>query len=40
LQGDELTFVLPRHWRKLGRQLDGADFTNAQAIAALARIAG
>jgi len=40
LQGDELSFVLTRHWRKLGLQLDGADFTDAQAIATIARITG
>lgn len=40
LQGDELTFVLTRHWRKLGITLDEADFTDHQAIAAIARITG
>ncbi len=40
LQGDELTFVLTRHWRKLGLTLDAADFTDHQAIAAIARITG
>lgn len=40
LQGDELTFVLTRHWRQLGLALDDADFTDAQAIAAIARITG
>ena len=40
LQGDELTFVLTRHWRRLGIALDDADFTDAQAIAAIARITG
>ena len=38
LQGDELTFVLTRHWRKLGLSLDSADFTDMQAIAAISRI--
>jgi DNA transposition AAA+ family ATPase len=38
LQGDELTFVLTRHWRKLGLSLDRADFTDTQAIAAISRI--
>ena len=38
LAGDELTFVLTRHWRDLGLALDTADFTDAQAIAAIARI--
>ena len=38
LQGDELTFVLTRHWRKLGLSLDHADFTDTQAIAAISRI--
>ena len=36
---DELTFVLTQHWRKLGLELDTADFSDAQAIAAIARIA-
>jgi DNA transposition AAA+ family ATPase len=40
LAGDELTFVLTRHWRSLGVDLDGADFTDAQAIASIARITG
>ena len=40
LKGDELTFVLTRHWRKLGLQLDGADFTDHQAIASITRITG
>ncbi len=40
LQGNELSFVLTRHWRKLGLRLDGADFADAQAIAAVARITG
>ena len=40
LQGDELTFVLTRHWRRLGLALDDADFTDAQAVAAIARITG
>lgn len=40
LQGDELSFVLTRHWRQLGLTLDDADFTDAQAIASIARITG
>ena len=40
LHGDELGFVLTRHWRQLGLSLDGADFTDAQATAAIARITG
>jgi DNA transposition AAA+ family ATPase len=40
LQGNELSVVLTRHWRKLGRKLDGADFADAQAIASIARITG
>ena len=40
LQGDELTFVLTRHWRRLGLALDDADFTDTQAITAIARITG
>ena len=40
LQGDELAFVLTRHWRRLGLELDDADFTDAQAIASIARMTG
>ena len=40
LQGDELSFVLTRHWRKLGLTLDELDFTDTQAIASIARITG
>ena len=39
-KGEELAFVLKRHWRKLGLTLDAADFTDAQAMAAIARITG
>ncbi len=38
LGDDELAFVLSRHWRKLGLTLDLADFTDAQAVAAVGRI--
>uniref|UniRef100_UPI00197D3163 AAA family ATPase n=1 Tax=Paraburkholderia polaris TaxID=2728848 RepID=UPI00197D3163 len=38
LLNDELSFVLTRHWRRLGLTLDQADFTDSQAIAAIARI--
>ncbi len=27
---DELTFVLTQHWRKLGLELDTADFSDAK----------
>jgi DNA transposition AAA+ family ATPase len=40
LQSDELAFVLARHWRRLGLALDDTDFTDAQAIASIARITG
>jgi len=40
LQGDELSFVLTRHWRKLRLNLDIADFSDTQAIASIARITG
>ncbi len=40
LTGDELTFVLTRHWRSLGVNLDNADFTDTQAVASIARITG
>ena len=32
--------MLTRHWRRLGLALDDADFTDAQAIASIARITG
>ena len=38
LGNDELLFVLQRHWRALGKTLDPDDFTDAQAIAAIARV--
>lgn len=40
LQGEELTFVLNRHWKTLGLALDADDFTDDRAIAAVARITG
>jgi DNA transposition AAA+ family ATPase len=40
LTGDELTFVLTRHWRSLGITLDNADFTDVQAVATIARLTG
>ncbi len=40
LHGGELSFVLTRHWRTLGLNLDEADFSDTQAIAAIARITG
>ena len=35
---DELIFVLTRHWKRLGHDLDPDDFTDAQAIATIERI--
>jgi len=40
LQSQELTFVLTRRWRDLGLSLDDADFTDAQAVAAIVRMTG
>jgi len=40
LQDQELTFVLTRRWRDLGLSLDDADFTDAQAVAAIVRMTG
>ena len=40
LQDEELTFVLTRRWRQLGLDLDDADFTDIQAVAAIIRITG
>ncbi|MEB3029841.1 ATP-binding protein, partial [Parvimonas micra] len=37
---EELAFVLTRRWRELGLDLDDADFTDAQAVAAIVRITG
>jgi len=34
----ELSIDSGRHWRSLGKTLDPDDFTDAQAIAAIARI--
>lgn len=38
LAQEELHFVPERRWHKLGQTLDPEDFTDAQAIAAVARI--
>jgi DNA transposition AAA+ family ATPase len=38
LAQEELHFVLDRRWHKLGQTLDPEDFTDAQAVAAVARI--
>lgn len=38
LTNEELIFVLTRHWKRLGHELDLDDFTDAQAIAAVQRI--
>lgn len=38
LDNEELTFVLTRHWKRLGLSLDLTDFTDAQAVAAVGRI--
>ena len=35
---DELNFVVERHWKRLGKTLDLDDFTDAQAVAAIARV--
>ena len=40
LTGEELTFVLTRRWHKPGLDLDPDDFTDAQAVATVARITG
>lgn len=40
LQSDEITFVITRHWRKFGLSIDETDFTDSQAIAAIARLTG
>ncbi len=40
LQKEELVFVLQRHWRKLGLEMNEDEFTDAQAIAAVVRVTG
>lgn len=40
LSQEELRFVLARHWRRLGSQFDVDDFTDSQAVAAIARLTG
>lgn len=40
LSQKELSFVLTRHWRQLGSELDATDFTDIQATAAVARLTG
>jgi DNA transposition AAA+ family ATPase len=40
LRGEELSFVLTKHWRQFRLCLDNADFTDTQAIAATAPITG
>ena len=40
LQDAELAFVLTRRWKQFGLGLDDADFTDAQAVAAIVRITG
>jgi DNA transposition AAA+ family ATPase len=38
LSTEELTFVLANRWQELGLTIDPQDFTDAEAIAAVARI--
>ncbi|GAP60786.1 potential ATP-binding protein [Arthrobacter sp. Hiyo1] len=38
LSGEELRFVLDRRWHRLGQDLNPDDFTDSQAVAAIARI--
>jgi DNA transposition AAA+ family ATPase len=40
LSAAELLFVLQHHWSKLGLTLSAEDFTDAEALAAVARITG
>lgn len=40
LSPDELQFVLAHHWERLGLTLSADDFTDAEAIATVARITG
>jgi DNA transposition AAA+ family ATPase len=40
LNGKELTFLLAQKWLELGLTVDQADFTDAEAMAAVIRITG
>ena len=40
LRGAELAFVLQNHWRQLGLSFNDNDFTDSQAMAAIARVTG
>ncbi|MGH2715638.1 MAG: AAA family ATPase [Thermoleophilaceae bacterium] len=40
LSSDELRFVLAHHWQRLGLTLSAEDFTDTEAVAAVARITG
>lgn len=40
LGSDELRFVLEHKWEQLGLTLDPTDYTDAEALAAIARITG
>ena len=40
LSREEMQFVLARHWRKLGLEFDGADFTDTRAAGAIIRLTG
>lgn len=40
LSKDELAFVLQRHWKRLGQNLEADDFTDTQAVAAVTRLTG
>ena len=40
LSPEEMQFVLAHHWTTLGLTLDGTDFTDSEAMAAIVRITG
>ncbi len=40
LGGEELRFVLAHKWERLGLRLDPTDYTDAEAMAAIARVTG
>ena len=40
LSSEELWFILEHHWRQLGFTLSPSDFTDTEAVAAIARITG
>ena len=40
LSKEEMHFVLSRHWKKFGLELDDADFTDTRAASTIIRLTG